>query len=224
MAVLQQPVVNGNVFAELIGDDLAPAGTYVAMVIDVRDEFGVQRQKFQSTEVETVDLTTFLFGFRDAQGYEHRVASRRMKISGNEKAALFAFLKCLLGRAPQYGWDYMAVKGAQCLLTVEHVTKRDGSGVFAAIAALSPVPAGFGQAAPAVAPAMAPRPAAVAPMAGGSYPAPARPAAMAQRPLNAPPVGPVPIGGAQGGSGVRPMAPVATAPVAVAAGNDPLPF
>ena len=232
MAVLQQPVVNGNVFSELIGDDLAPAGTYVATVIDVRDEFGVQRQKFQSTEIETVDLTTFLFGFRDAQGYEHRVASRRMKISGNEKAALFAFLKCLLGRAPQYGWDYMAVKGAQCLLTVEHVTKRDGTGVFAAIAALSPVPAGFGQsfggaqggAAPQAAPAMAPRPAAVAPMAGASYPAPSRPAAMAPRPMNTVPVGPVPIGVAQGGSGVRPMAPVATAPVAIAAGNDPLPF
>jgi hypothetical protein len=213
MAVLQQPVVNGNVFAELIGDDLAPAGTYVATVIDVRDEFGVQRQKFQSTEIETVDLTTFLFGFRDAQGYEHRVASRRMKISGNEKAALFAFLKCLLGRAPQYGWDYMAVKGAQCLLTVEHVTKRDGTGVFAAIAALSPVPAGFGQPAP-TAPAPAPRPAAVAPMAGAAYPAPARPMA-GPRPLNAPPVGPV--------AGVRPMAP-SVAPAAAVPANDPLPF
>jgi hypothetical protein len=214
MAVLQQPVVNGNVFAELIGDDLAPAGTYVATVIDVRDEFGVQRQKFQSTEIETVDLTTFLFGFRDAQGYEHRVASRRMKISGNEKAALFAFLKCLLGRAPQYGWDYMAVKGAQCLLTVEHVTKRDGTGVFAAIAALSPVPAGFGQPAPQ-AQAPAPRPAAIAPMAGAAYPAPARPAPMAPRPLNAPAVGPV--------AGVRPMAP-SVAPAAAVPANDPLPF
>ena len=110
----------------------------------------------------------------------------------------------------------MAVKGAQCLLTVEHVTKRDGTGIFAAIAALSPVPAGFGQPAPQAAPAMAPRPAAVAPMAGGSYPAPARPTVMAPRPMNTVPVGPV--------AGVRPMAPVTTAPVAIAAGNDPLPF
>ena len=211
MAVLQQPVVNGNVFAELIGDDLAPAGTYVATVIDIADQFGVQRQKFQSTEIEMVDLTTFLFGFRDAQGYEHRVASRRMKISGNEKAALFAFLKCLLGRAPQYGWDYMAVKGAQCLLTVEHVTKRDGTGVFAAIAALSPVPAGFGQSAPVVS---APRPAAVAPMAGAAYPAPTR-QVVGPRPVNAPPVGPV--------AGVRPMAP-SVAPAAAVPVNDPLPF
>jgi hypothetical protein len=146
MAILQQPVVGGNVFADVIGDDLAPAGTYVATVIDIVDEFGVQRTKFQSTEVETVDLTTFLFGFRDAQGFEHRVASRRMKISGNEKATLFGFLKSLLGRAPQFGWDYVSLKGAKCLLTVEHIQRRDGTGVFAGIAALSPVPQGMGTA------------------------------------------------------------------------------
>ena len=145
MAILQQPVVGGNVFADQIGDDLAPAGTYVATVLDIVDEFGVQRQKFQSMEMETVDLTTFLFGFRDAQGFEHRVSSRRMKISGNEKASLFGFLKSLLGHAPQYGWDYMAIKGAQCLVTVEHIQRRDGTGVFAGIAALSPVPQGMGQ-------------------------------------------------------------------------------
>ena len=117
MAILQQPVVGGNVFADQIGDDLAPAGTYVATVLDIVDEFGVQRQKFQSMEMETVDLTTFLFGF----------------------------LKSLLGHAPQYGWDYMAIKGAQCLVTVEHIQRRDGTGVFAGIAALSPVPPGMGQ-------------------------------------------------------------------------------
>lgn len=210
MAVLVQPVVSGNVFAELIGDDLAPAGTYVATVIDIRDEFGVTRPKFQSQEMETVDLTTFLFGFRDAQGFEHRVASRRMKISGNEKSSLFAFLKSLLGRAPQYGWDYLALKGAQCLLTVEHVTKRDGTGVFAAIAALSPVPAGFGAATGAAVAAPAARPVAGVPAAPG-YPA------RAVAPAVGRPVGPV--------AGVRPVAPsVAPAPVAVAPANDPLPF
>ncbi len=164
MAILQQPVVGGNVFAEQIGDDLAPAGTYVATVVDIVDEFGVQRTKFQSTETEVVDLTTFLFGFRDAQGFEHRVASRRMKISGNEKSSLFSFLKSLLGHAPQYGWDYMALKGAQCLVTVEHIQRRDGVGVFAGIAALSPVPAGFGQPA-------AQAPAATRPMAAPRAPA-----------------------------------------------------
>lgn len=144
MAVLEQPVNNGNPFGDVIGDAMAPAGTFIATVLDVKDEFGVVRQKFQSTEMETVDLTCFLFGFRDTAGQPHRVASKRMRISGNEKATLFGFLKSLLGKAPQYGWDYCAVKGAKCLLTVEHVQRRDGVGVFSAIAALSPVPAGFG--------------------------------------------------------------------------------
>ncbi len=179
MAVLQQPTNHSNPFAEVIGDALAPAGTYIATVLDIKDEFGVSRQRFQSTELEKVDLTCFLFGFRDAQGNPHRVASRQMRISGNEKSALFGFLKSLLGRAPAFGWDYCSLKGAKCLLTVEHVQRRDGSGVYAAIAALSPVPAGFSQpaqpAAPApVAPAQPVRPGRTPP------PAPAAPAAAPQ--------------------------------------------
>jgi len=153
MAVLTQPTDTTNPFTEVIGNDLAPAGTYIATVIDVRDEFGVVRTRFQSTETEKVDLTTFLFGFRDVQGLPHKVASRRMKISGNEKSALFAFLKSLLGRAPEYGWDYCSLKGAKCLLTVEHVKRKDGVGVFASIAALSPVPQGLAIPAAPVAPA-----------------------------------------------------------------------
>ena len=165
MAVLQQPVSHHNPFAAVIGEALAPAGTFIATVLDVRDEFGVTRPKFQSTEMEKVDLTCFLFGFRDAQGAPHKVASRQMKISGNEKSALFNFLKSLLGRAPAYGWDFCSLKGQKCLLTVEHVQRRDGSGVFAAIAALSPVPAGFGAPAPAPAPVVAlPPPRPVAPI------------------------------------------------------------
>ena len=178
MAVLRQPNSHANPFTEQIGDALAPAGTFVATVIDIRDEFGIQRQRFQSTETEKVDLTCFLFGFRDAQGGPHRIASRMMRISGNEKAALFGFLKNLLGHAPAYGWDYCSVKGQKCLLTVEHVQKRDGSGVFAGIAALSPVPEGFGAPA-ATKPAAAPQP----------RPAPAPPAP--PRPVPAAPIDPL---------------------------------
>jgi hypothetical protein len=169
MAVLQPPVNHSNPFAQQIGDALAPAGTFIATVLDVKDEFGVTRQKFQSTETEKVDLTAFLFGFRDPQGQPHKVASRQMKISGNEKSALFGFLKSMLGRAPAMGWDFCTLKGHKCLLTVEHVQRRDGSGVFAGIAALSPVPAGMTQAA---APQPAPLPPPPAPQ-----PQPAPPAA-----------------------------------------------
>lgn len=144
MAILKQPTNQSHPFADQIGDSFAPAGTFVATVLEVRDVFGVERQKFQSTEMEIVDLTCFLFGFRDAQGAPHKVASRQMRISGNEKSALFHFLKSLLGKAPAYDWDYCMLKGQKCLLTVEHIQRRDGSGVFAAIAALSPVPVGYG--------------------------------------------------------------------------------
>ncbi len=183
MAILQQPVNSSNPFADKIGDDLAPAGTFVATIIDICDEFDVQRQKFQSMEMEVVDLTTFLFGFRDAQGAAHRVSSKRMKISGNEKSTLFAFLKSILGRAPSYGWDYCTLKGKQCLLTVEHIQRRDGSGVFAAIASLSPVPAGYGGNAVSVTPTQprvqqAPAAPSVAPSAPQAAPTvPAGPAA-----------------------------------------------
>ncbi len=173
MAVLTQPTDTSNPFIEVIGNDLAPAGTFIATVLEVRDEFGVVRTKFQSTETEKVDLTTFLFGFRDAQGKPHRVASRRMKISGNEKSALFAFLKALLGKAPEYGWDYCTLKGAKCLLTVEQVKRKDGVGVFASIAALSPVPQGL--AVPASAPAPAPQPVAATRPALVQAPPPAAP-------------------------------------------------
>jgi hypothetical protein len=144
MAKLPPPSNTGNPFADQIGDDLAPTGTCVATILDIKDEFGVERQKYESTEIETVDLTCFLFGFRDKQGGEHRVASKRMRISGHEKSGLFGLLKSLLGMSPEFGRDYCELKGMRCLLTVEHVQRRDGSGVYAAISSLSPLPPGYG--------------------------------------------------------------------------------
>jgi len=145
MAVLQQGFSRSmNPFGERIGNDVAPAVTWVATIVDIRDEFGVTRPKYENPqETEVVDLTCFLFGFRDQGNQPHLLASRTMRISGNEKSTLFGFLKAILGRAPQYGWDYCELKGTRCLLTVEHAPRRDGSGVFPSVAALSPVPTGF---------------------------------------------------------------------------------
>jgi len=148
MAKLPPPGNTGNPFADQIGDDLAPMGTFGASILDIKDAFGVERQKYESTEMETVDLTCFLFGFRDQQGVEHRVASKRMRISGNEKSALFGFLKGLLGKAPEVGYDYCDLKGSRCLITAEHVQRKNGSGTYAAIASLSPLPPGYGDTAP----------------------------------------------------------------------------
>lgn len=129
-------------------DEAMPEGTFVATVVDIVDKFGVERKKFESEEMEEVDLTAFLFGFRDAEGNAHKIDSKPMRISGNEKSALYGFLKSILGKSPKMGWDYVELKGHKCLVTVEKAVGKSGAS-YATIAAVSPVPAGYGNAAPA---------------------------------------------------------------------------
>lgn len=179
MAVLQEQMSKSvNPFIEQIKDDLAPAGTWIATIIDIRDQFGVVRPTFDNPSVtEVVDLTTFLFGLRDQAGQPHKIASKTMRISGNEKSNLFGFLKSALGSAPKYGWDYMEMKGKKCLITIAHEAKRNGQGVFPTIAALCPVPAGMaGNVGP-----VGGVPATVAPQAAqaATSPAPAHPSLQA---------------------------------------------
>lgn len=119
MAILKQPETNNAL--DLFGldrENLPPAGTFAAKVLDIQDKFGVERTKFQSTETETVDLTAFLFGYVGPDGRKYRIDTRPMKISGHPKSALYKFLTALMGRAPAYGWDYAELKGTTCLLTV----------------------------------------------------------------------------------------------------------
>ena len=124
--------------------ELAPNGTYVATCIDIKDLFEVERRKFQSEQMEKVNLTAFLFGFRDKQGKPFKVSSRSFRISGNEKSNLFAFLKAWLGEPPKMDWDYFEMKGKKALLTVEHIPSVKNPGqVYAGIASISPVPEGF---------------------------------------------------------------------------------
>ena len=162
MAVLTAPKTSSSMFE--LSDDISPRGTYVGTCVEVKDVFGVERKKFESEEMEKVDLTGFLFGYRTKDGKPHKVATRAMRISASEKSALFAFLKSWLGRAPQIGWDYCTLKGQKALITVDHQPSRTKPGVmYAVIASISPLPEGFGeQPTPAAPPPVAaPAPAAV---------------------------------------------------------------
>jgi hypothetical protein len=148
MAILKEPTVN-RVFDT--GEETPPRGTFVATCIDIKDMFGVERPKYENpSELERVDLTAFLFGFRDREGRPFKIASKTMRISAKENSNLFAFLKSWLGRAPQYGWDYCEMKGQKALITVDHTPSRKYAGVvYADIVTISPVPEGFGAPAPA---------------------------------------------------------------------------
>ena len=138
MAVLTQPAGVSRCFFDEPASTLPPAGTFRAKIIDIADKFGVERTKYQSEEIEKVDLTQFRFGFRDKQGKAHTIDSRQMKISGHENSALFSFLKSILGTAPKMGWDYMEVNGREVLITIEH--EEGNVATYARIVTISPLP------------------------------------------------------------------------------------
>jgi hypothetical protein len=147
MAVLTKPVSTGvGRMFDLDSEELPVKGTFVATCIDVKDAYGVQRRKFQSEEMETVDLTAFLFGYRDESGKAYKISTKSMKISGNEKAALYLFLKAWLGQAPSYGLDTASLKGKKALITVDHEIGKMGDREFANIITISPLPAGMADA------------------------------------------------------------------------------
>lgn len=123
MATLQAPVENSSGFE--IGT-VAPAGDYVATCLDIADEFGVTRQKYQSQETEQIDVTRFLFGFRAPDGNLYKVQTFEMKISGSPKSSLFKFLSAWLGKAPRMGWDYCELKGKGAVIKVEETTSQLG--------------------------------------------------------------------------------------------------
>ncbi len=144
MAILKEPAPSlaGSLF-ELQGDT-PPKGTFVATCIDTKDAYGVERKKFQSEQLEKVDLTGFLFGFRDKAGKPFKIASRAMRLSGNPKSALYQFLTSWLGEAPAYNLDLTTLKGRKAMLTIGHEPSRTRPGVsYARILGLAPVPEGF---------------------------------------------------------------------------------
>jgi len=153
MAIIPEVKSSGGVFGETIGDDLAPEGTFKAKLIDIHNEFGVTRTKYQSDETEVVDLTTFLFGFRDQGGNPHMIATHSMKISGHPKSKLISVIKSMTGKQPKIGWDYCELKGqVDCLITIEHNLSRDGDRTYANIISFSPMPVEGVAPAPVVAP------------------------------------------------------------------------
>ena len=75
MAQLKQPESNGFEIT-----DLAPAGTFIATCLQVQDQFGVERPKFENpAEKETLDVTRFLFGFQGQDGRTYRVQTHEFR-------------------------------------------------------------------------------------------------------------------------------------------------
>lgn len=123
MAVLTAQAESSNGFE--IGE-VAPAGDYVATCLDVADEFGVTRRKYQSEETEQIDVTRFLFGFKAQDGRLYKVQTFEMKISSSPKSALIKFLTSWLGQPPAMGWDYCELVGKGAVIGCEQVVSQLG--------------------------------------------------------------------------------------------------
>jgi len=135
MAILQSQAENSNGFDI---ESLAPSGDYVATCLDIADEFGVTRRKYQSEETEQQDVTRMLFGFKGKDGQMHKIQTWEMKISGSPKSKLFNFLSDWLGQAPKMGWDYCEMKGKGAVIKVEHKTSQLGK-TYSVISNILPV-------------------------------------------------------------------------------------
>jgi hypothetical protein len=148
MAILRETKNNAS---RILSDELAPKGTFIAVCIDVEDAFGVQRPKFDDpTQMETVDLTWFYFGYFAKGGKRTVIKSKPFKLSLHEKSALFQFLKSWKGEAPKAGLDTETLRGHGAQITVDHGVSAKGR-TFANIISISPLIEGLEKNVPAVA-------------------------------------------------------------------------
>lgn len=139
MAILTASSGGGS-RSRIISTETPPKGRYIATCIDVHDEIGVERQKFESSDTEIVDLTTFYFAFKDREGRPHIVKSKSMKLSLHEKAALVKFIKSWSGKPPGAGFDTQSLSGVGAEIRVERVASMKTPGrEYANIADIGPV-------------------------------------------------------------------------------------
>ena len=177
MAILQQSTSGEG---PITGWPLEPArpGQYLAVCLDVKDSFGIQRPKYEDpSQIETLDVCRFLFGTQDGQ----IIQTGEMKISAHEKSKLTAVLTSWLGSAPGAGFDTESLRGKGAMINV--VQKVSGKGrTYSDITSVTPVMAGME--------AQVPQPSQFNIPGGASAPAPASAPAVVQQPVQ--PVQPAP--------------------------------
>lgn len=140
MAVLTQNTTPSA--SRITSETTVPKGSYIAVCLDVEDNFGVERLKYGSdTEKELVDTTTFYFGLKKGSD-AHVIRSKAFKLSLHEKSALFQFLKQWNNDTPKAGFDTVSQKGLPAQITVEHTMSAKGR-IYANISSISPIMEGL---------------------------------------------------------------------------------
>ena len=118
---------------------LCRPGQYLAICLEVKDSFGIQRPKYEDpSQIETLDVCRFLFGTQDGQ----MVQTGEMKISAHEKSKLTGVLTSWLGSAPGAGFDTESLKGKGAMINIVEKTSMKGR-TYADITSVTPVMAGM---------------------------------------------------------------------------------
>jgi hypothetical protein len=133
----------------------APAGTYLAVITSVEEEFDVTRPKFTTpTETETVDLTTIICAVKDSTGAMHFVATMPMRTSADPKSALVGFINGALGTTPwttDPNWDSQSLVGTRIQLSVIQQRSTRSGRIFNRITSVAPALPQFADYAPSLA-------------------------------------------------------------------------
>ena len=171
MAILQQ---SSNGDGPITGWtlELCRPGQYLAVCLDVKDSFGIQRQKYEDpSQIETVDVCRFLFGTQDGQ----MIQTGEMKISAHEKSKLSGVLTSWTGSPKGAGFDTESLKGKGAMINIVEKVSQKGR-TYMDITSITPVMQGME--------AQVPQPSQFN-IPGGS-PAPAQPAPAQPNPAPAP--------------------------------------
>lgn len=113
-------------------------GQYIARCIEIDEEYGVTRKKYQSEETEVVNLIHFYFGFKNKAGEAFVIKTKGYKISGSPKSALVEFITSWVGEKPSNKFDTETLRGCSAQITVALETSQGGK-TYANIAGISPV-------------------------------------------------------------------------------------
>lgn len=142
MAILTTPKASAT---DNLGEP-PPKGIQLAVCLDVVDTFNDRVLKHErpygsenEEDYEYMNRETFVFGVKTKDGALRKIASKPMRISLHEKAALRAFLTSWLGESPKDGFDSSVLKGKGAQLTLVEKTNQRGDKTYINIGTISEV-------------------------------------------------------------------------------------
>lgn len=127
--------------------DVFPEGSYPAriyQIIHIGTVVGYEG-KLQNKVRITFEFPTELKVFDEKKGEQPRVLSIEVTLSTHEKSGLTKIIKACDPKGIIDGQEYNVENliGKSCLVTVTHIGKKDGTGVFPVMDTFAPLPKGM---------------------------------------------------------------------------------